>query len=145
MGCVLVYRRILVTTDGSEGSLGAVEHAQGLAEKFGSEVFILYVVDVSAGPQSVSEVVTESLREIGFEVTEEIKEKLEATGIQADAFVEYGFPGKSILDFADERDIDLIIMSSHGRTGVDRFLLGSVTEKVLRNSKIPVLTVNYKE
>ncbi|WP_256727661.1 universal stress protein [Candidatus Nanohalobium constans] len=140
-----MYRRILVTTDGSDGSLDAVDHARVLAEKFDAELYILYVVDVSAGPQSISDVVVESLREIGFKVTKEIQEELEDEGIQADAFVEYGSPGETILDFADERGVDLIIMSSHGRTGIDRFLLGSVTEKVIRNSKMPVLTVKYQD
>jgi len=134
-----------VTTDGSEGSKAAVDHAEKLAESFDSKVSILYVVDVTAGPQVMSDVVVESLREIGFKVTQEIEEKLESQGIDADAFVEYGTPSQTILDFADENDIDLIIMSTHGRTGVDRFLIGSVTEKIIRNSKIPVLTVRHNE
>ena len=134
-----------MTTDGSDGSLAAVDHAQDWAESFDSRVSVLYVVDMTAGPRVMSEVVVESMREIGFEVTEDIEEKLRNAGVEADGFVEYGIPHQTILEFAEENDIDVIVMSSHGRTGVDRLLIGSVTEKVIRNSKIPVLTVKYSE
>jgi len=55
--------------------------------------------------------------------------------------VEWGEPYESVLDYADEHDIDIIVMGTHGRTGLDHHLLGSVTEKVVRTSDVPVLTV----
>lgn len=61
--------------------------------------------------------------------------------MSAEAYIEYGIPHEQILDFTEQNNIDLIIMSTHGRTGLDRLLIGSVTEKIVRNSKVPVLTV----
>jgi nucleotide-binding universal stress UspA family protein len=61
--------------------------------------------------------------------------------VQTRTEVRSGNPHETILDYTDEHDIDLVVMGTHGRTGLDRYLLGSVTEKVVRTSDVPVLTV----
>ena len=136
-----MYNKILVTTDGSEGSKAAVDHASEIAKEFDSSVSILYVVDVRKGPQNVIDVIRHGFEEIGREVTEKIKDELQSKDISAEAYIEYGIPYEQILDFSKQEDIDMIVMSTHGRTGLDRLLIGSVTEKIVRNSKVPVLTV----
>jgi nucleotide-binding universal stress UspA family protein len=69
-------------------------------------------------------------------------QQAEAAGVDTiEGVVAQGAPHRAILDYVDEQDIDLIVMGTHGRTGLDRYLLGSVTEKVVRLSDAPVLTV----
>ncbi|MGA9725226.1 MAG: universal stress protein, partial [Candidatus Binatus sp.] len=80
----------------------------------------------------------------------ECRERLEAiagkklTGVRHEVFVACGNAAPEILNLAAERKVDLIVMGTHGRTGVKRFLLGSVAERVVRESPIPVLTVHPK-
>jgi nucleotide-binding universal stress UspA family protein len=69
-------------------------------------------------------------------------QQAEAAGVNTiEGVVAQGAPHQAILDYVDEHDIDLVVMGTHGRTGLDRYLLGSVTEKVVRLSDAPVLTV----
>lgn len=137
-----MYENILLPTDGSEGAGEAVEHAASIAGKFDSTIHVVYVVDLRAtSPHDMAEVLTGKLEDIGKKATQTIKEELEGEGLEVKTYVEKGIPHKTIMDLADRQDIDLIIMGTHGRTGLDRIMLGSVTEKVVRKSKIPVLTV----
>ncbi len=137
-----MYDRILVPTDGSKGAETAVDHALSLAEKYDAEIHVYYVVDVRAENTTDlwSNLVGE-FEEIGENSTGEIKERAEKRGIEAVTEVEHGIPHREINAYAEENDIDMIVMGTHGRTGLDRMLLGSVTEKVVRNSNVPVLTV----
>ena len=139
-----MYEDILVTTDGSKESMTVVEHASALAHAFDADVKILYVVDVRSSPLDMSELVVEAFEEAGKESTRKIQKEFEEYGVDSETFIEYGFPAQTILSFAEDKSVDVIIMSTHGRTGVDRFLLGSVAEKVIRKSKLPVLTVGRR-
>ncbi len=67
--------------------------------------------------------------------------RVQSAGVQARRELLRGRPAEQLLDYADEHDIDLISMGTHGRTGIDRFVMGSVAEKVIRRSERPVLTV----
>jgi nucleotide-binding universal stress UspA family protein len=96
--------------------------------------------DVNAG------VVSDSPEEAGRRAFDEVIEKAEAAGVSTDeASVVNGAPHRAVVNDATERTIDLIIMGTHGRTGVDRVLLGSVTERVVRLSDVPVLTTGADE
>ncbi len=146
------YEKILLTTDGSERSEAAVDQAVELTRKFDAELHILYVVDIGIDSSygSVADLMSqlesvENFEEIGERTTKSIREKVEEKGLNPEIAIERGVPHKKILDYADKEDIDLVIMSTHGRSGLDRMLLGSVTEKVIRSSKIPVLTVAFDE
>lgn len=139
-----MYSRILVPTDGSKGSEVALEHAESLAEKYGAEVHLLYVADVRT--QNTGNLIPNLMGELeqtGQEAVEEMKEKLGDLNIKTE--VRRGIPHREINDYAGEEDIDLIVMGTHGRTGLDRVLLGSVTEKIVRTSKIPVMTVGRED
>lgn len=81
----------------------------------------------------------------GEEIVEEIVQKAEERGIEADQIVIRGIPRQEINDYAEEENADLVVMGSHARKGLERMLLGSVTEKVLRTSERPVLTVALKD
>ena len=140
-----MYDDILVPTDGSEGTNKAVEHALDIAKKYDATAHVVYVVNTSAystlPADSNWESITAALEDEGKQATGEIVEEMQDVGVNAVPSVEEGIPHKTILEYADDNDIDLIVMGTHGKSGLDRLLLGSVTEKVVRASKVPVLTV----
>ena len=141
-----MYNKILLPTDGSEGAEIAVEHALDLAEKYGAELHILYVADVRV--DSTSDMwanILGELEEIGGKATEEIAERAGKSGVETVTEVVRGIPHKEINSYVEENSIDLIAMGTHGRTGIDRVLLGSVTEKIIRTSDVPVLTVGRED
>ena len=137
-----MYDRILFPTDGSKGAEKAVEHALSLAEKYDAELYVLNVVDIRS--QSTADVwnnVLGELEEAGREITEEIVESAKDESIEVNSEVIKGIPSKEIVSYAEENDVDLIVMGTHGRTGLDRVLMGSVAEKVVRTADSPVMTV----
>jgi nucleotide-binding universal stress UspA family protein len=137
-----MYERILVPTDGSAGADAALAEAIALAEQFDATVHSLYVADTTMVQPDAGYVdVTESFERIGRETTDAAVERAEAAGVTAVGAVEVGTPYRTILGYADDEDTDLIVMGTHGRTGLERYLLGSVTEKIVRTADVPVLTV----
>jgi len=142
-----MYDRILVPTDGSQQADRAFEQALDLAETYDAEIHLLYVVDVSALAAEFDAVtVIDQLEEAGSKITDRLRERAAEDGVErVETAVVEGVPHRTILDYADENDADLVVMGTHGRTGIDRYLLGSVTEKVVRLSDAPVLTVRGGE
>ncbi|MDB2262798.1 Nucleotide-binding universal stress protein, UspA family [Halorubrum ezzemoulense] len=149
-----MYDRILVPTDGSDVAEAAVDHALDLAEKYDAEVHALYVVDIDSVNISLGTEQVDRIKQGRFDEMDELKEQAEAaTGVVADRGAERdvdiiehvagGRPHKVIADYAENHDIDIIVMGSHGRAGVRRALLGSVTERTLRSTHVPVLVVDY--
>ena len=78
---------------------------------------------------------------ISHRATSSVVEKAKFAGLEAESVILKGSPAEKILDFADEHDIDLIVVGSLGKNGIERFALGSVSEKVVRHAKVPVLIV----
>ncbi|GAB3410504.1 universal stress protein [Haloparvum alkalitolerans] len=151
-----MYERILIPTDGSEVAEAAVDHALDLAERYDAEVHALYVVDIDSINLGLGTEQVDRLKQGRFDEMEEVKQRSdEATGAVADRAAERGIdvvehvsagrPHKLIGDYAENHDIDMIVMGSHGRAGVKRALLGSVTERTLRSTHVPVLVVDYEE
>lgn len=141
-----MYNTILLPTDGSKGAEKAVEHALSLAEEYDAELHVLNVVDISS--QSTTDMWTNVLGELekkGEELTQEVVAKAEERGIDASAEVINGVPSREIVNRADEEDADLMVMGTHGRTGLDRLLIGSVAEKVVRTAEVPVMTVREEK
>lgn len=145
-----MYDRILLPTDGSEVAESAAAHAVDLAATTGAQLHVLSVVDaeavglVASSSLDADEVRT-SLRHAGEEATATVAEAAEAAGVEVVEAVEVGVPDEAIRDYAAAHDVDLVVMGTHGRRGVDRFLLGSVTERVVRSSDAPVLVVRRTE
>jgi len=141
-----MYETILVPTDGSAGAEAALGEAVSLAGTFDATVHSLYVADTSAAQPETGYVdIVESFERIGEETTAEAVEDAERAGVEAVGAVRVGLPHRTILDYAEEVDADLIVMGTHGRTGLERYLLGSVTEKVVRTADAPVLTVRLSD
>lgn len=143
-----MFDRILLPTDGSDPTESAVTMALGLAETHDATLHVLFVVDPPASVTGVGEGFSgldnllDALEEEGHSTTDEIATQASERDIETTAAVRRGNPHDDILSYADEADVDVIVMGTHGRTGVKRALLGSVTEDVVRHSAIPVLTVH---
>lgn len=138
-----MYTDILVPTDGSTASATAVEHAIDLASHYDATLHVLYVVDVTgySALEVGADVVANALEEEGEDAVGDVISAAEAKDIATVSMIEHGTPHRAIIDYATAEAVDLVVMGTHGRTGVGRFLLGSVTERVVRTSPVPVLTV----
>jgi len=124
-----------------------LEYAIDLAQKYDAQLHVLYVVDVRANSGfNMWPDMLEELQAVGKEVTQEIADKSRKSGIEV--ITERGKNRYSIqgdqYSILEKNDIDLITMGTRGKTGLDRILLGSVTEKIIRTSQVPVLTVGSK-
>jgi nucleotide-binding universal stress UspA family protein len=139
------YRNIVIATDGSENSDRAVSYGIEIAKMSGATLHALYVVDTSSFSSIPMDAGWEAMYEIlkneGKKAVSYVKEAGEAAGVEVKEILEEGHPSNEIIDFAENNSVDLIVMGTHGKSGIDRFLLGSVAEKVVRNSKIPVMVV----
>ncbi|AZH24813.1 universal stress protein [Haloplanus aerogenes] len=131
--------RILVPTDGSACARAAVDQAIELALATDATLHVVHVVDsgiVDTGP------IPAALEEAGERAIQQVVERADAAGVSAtERSLLNGTPHQEIVDYADENGIECIVMGTHGRTGVDRYLLGSVAERVVRLSDSPVLAV----
>lgn len=137
------YSKILVATDGSACSALAGRHAIYLAEKLGAELFVLYAVDVARAFHlgiHYGEAVVE-LERFGKEATVRVREMAEKSGVRCEERVVSGRPHDAIIKASEEIGADLVVVGSTGMTSVERVLIGSESEKVLRYSKRPVLLV----
>ena len=144
-----MYDTILVPTDGSEHAVRAAEHGVYLARAFDATVHLLSVVDVqdAAGLFDVGGVGGKFLERVEAE-GEAAVDAVEAVTSEEDrvetALVR-GRPDEEVLTYADEHGVDLIAMGTHGRTGLDRYLLGGTTERTIRHADVPVLSINARD
>lgn len=134
-----MYDEILVPTDGSPGAESAIDHALHIARQNNATLHPMYVVD----PGDMGDLGDEpaELRTQCSEVTRPILEAAEAAGLEAEQHVLEGTPNERIVEYADGSPIDLIVMGTHGKSGLSRVLLGSTAERVVRNAPVPVLTI----
>lgn len=140
-----MYDDILYPTDGSEGATAALEHAVDHAITYDSTLHVLYVVEEPSVEPRATEIL-DSLEATGERTVEEVRSRANAAGVESlRGFIGSGSPYRQILAYSDEHDVDLIVMGTHGRRGVDRYLLGSVAEKVVRTAPCPVMTVRATE
>jgi nucleotide-binding universal stress UspA family protein len=140
-----MYDDILVPTDGSDGVDRTLEHALTLARDHDATVHALYVVDrrFELAADEDREDLIEKLTSRGEAAVAAVADAAEDAGVDAVTSVREGIPYKSILSYADETDIDVIVMGTHGRTGRDRLAhLGSVTDRVVENATLPVFVIN---
>jgi nucleotide-binding universal stress UspA family protein len=148
-----MYKEILVPLDGSELAEAAVPHALELAKAFGAQVALFSVVEpIGVYPQpgvvgpvvSIAVNVEEEMENIR-QYLEKVADRLKAEGIRVQRVVREGDPASLICDYAQESKADVIVMSTHGRSGIQRWVYGSVADRVLRGAKIPVLLIRARE
>lgn len=145
-------KHILVPTDFSKSSGNALSYAVAFAEKFGAKLTLLHVVQdltwfipeaILAAPASIPP--AEQFHTAALTALERLIKSLNLPGINAQAEVRQGAPFHAIIEFAREQNIDLIVMGTHGHTGLAHVLVGSTAEKVVRKAPCPVLTVRHPE
>jgi nucleotide-binding universal stress UspA family protein len=140
-----MYDEILVPTDGSDAAAAALDHAFAVADSFDATVHALYVVEAAAiaheAPELPLDRLRETLRGEGETALDDLTTRASERGVDVTRALVEGIAEDAILDYVDDEDIDLVVMGTHGRHGLDRFLVGSVTERVLRRSAAPVLAV----
>jgi nucleotide-binding universal stress UspA family protein len=140
-----MYEEILFPFDGSEGAAETLHHAAEIATWTDGEIRLLYVADTTEySTTRVESTVVDGQVEHGEEVLETATETLDSLGVEYATDVVQGAPAETIVDYAEKYDHDVIVMPTQGRQGLSRYLLGSVTEKVVRLSTVPVLTARMK-
>jgi universal stress protein A len=144
---VPAIRSILVPIDFSVHSKKALKYAVPLAEKFGATLHLVYVVEPTVYPadlgfgQVVLPGVEEELREKGEGELEALMGREIGKRLKATTAVRTGNPHQEILREADEKGVDLIVVATHGHSGVEHMLFGSTADRIVRRSKVPVLII----
>ena len=134
-----VITRILVPTDFSRPSEQALAYARSLAQRFGASLHLLHVVN---RPLLAEGLAAEAFIDESSDMVEVAQQRLRKQAPDAaSANAVFGYAAKSIVQHASQLGVDLIVMGSHGRTGIAHILLGSVAEAVVRTAPCPVLTV----
>lgn len=150
----LAYRKILLPLDGSALSAAALPHARKMARLFNADLLMVRAVadlherNLHYVPSGMTSQVGEYTQGLLARWIEEVKEEqartlaeLRAAQVRASSVVEVGDPAAIILDLAERETVDLIVMATHGRSGLPRWVYGSVAEKVLQAASCPVLLI----
>ena len=149
-----MYKKILLPTDGSEYANKAAKHAIWIASLNGAEIIALNVIETSSlvglPAEDLIVRIKEMLKEEGHKSLEKISDILKESKIEGECQKEVkltistkeGSPSDVIIETVKKEGVDLIVMGTSGKHGLDRFLLGSVTENVVRSSQCPVLVVH---
>lgn len=143
-GASIGWKTILLATDGSRFSQAATERAIGFAKSKGGKLKVLNAVDPMEG-FSVEEVpnIEEDLLKRAGEVIRRVQEDARQAGVESESHIEKAEPYKLITEAAAAQGAGIIFMGTHGRTGLRRLLMGSVTEKVIGHASCPVLVVKF--
>lgn len=140
------YGDILLPTDSSEPAEAAIDWGISLAKVYDATVHTVYSVDTSRFV-SVEETgeIYDSLEKAGESALERVRKRATAADISVAGSLGTGPAAQMILTYSDEHDIDMIVMGTHGRSGINRYLIGSVTESVLRSADVPVCCVPMED
>lgn len=140
------FKKILCAVDFSDQSPKLADYAKTLARCTGAKLLCVYVapslsqyVGFHVPPSSIESFVGEIVA--GADTSMQSYLETHFAGADAEGKVLVGYPAEEILNMAEDENVDLIIMGTHGRTGIDRILFGSVAEKVVKSSTCPVLTI----
>lgn len=145
-----MYKKILVPLDGSTVAEGVLPHAKSLAYSEGAELILLTVaanpaMDYLFSDPGIAETTVQEQVEKSKAYISTIENDLHSAGFKVSTLMRVGSVAEVILSVAEELQVDAIAMSTHGRTGAARWLLGSVAERVVHNSNVPVLLIRVKE
>jgi len=137
-----MYETILVPIDGSDSSNRAAEHGLELAEQFDSKLHTLFVVDTRRYGEpglSSTEIVVDELEDYGHGLVDDFADRADNRGIETETHVCHGVPQEEIIEYAAKIDADAIVLGYQGQT--HRKKIGTVAERVVRDSNRPVFTV----
>jgi nucleotide-binding universal stress UspA family protein len=141
------FKKVLIAVDSSEYSMAAAKKGLDLAHQLNAEAALIYVVDTSKAMGSVDANIMPSeallvLKKEAEETLEQLSKMYNGTGLMK--FMPEGHPAEDTIKTSTTWEADLIVVGTHGRTGLKRLLTGSVAEYILRHSQIPVLVVTSK-
>src|ERR1700741_1560539 len=139
-----MYRHILIPTDGSKPAEHGAAHGLALAKSLGAKISVIFVLEpfseMSGRFLEVAAKYAELRKEQATTVLDRMAKAAKEAGVSCETIqTENGQPHQAIIATAEEKGCDLIVMSSHGRSGLSMLLIGSVTNKVLTQAKTPVL------
>ncbi|WP_416839120.1 universal stress protein [Haloferax sp. DFSO52] len=134
-----MFDHILVPTDGSDHAAHAAEYAVDLAAMYGAALHVLYVVDVRTSHADTAP--DDETETRGETAVGKIASLAANRDVPVETEIRVGLPHEIIVDYEAERDIDLVVMGTHGSSGIERYLIGSVAERVVRLSDVPVMCV----
>lgn len=142
-------RQILIATDGSETANEAADFGIEMVGCSGAKIYAVYVIDITPYrsvplDQIWSKDTLDEFEKAGHEATSYIEKIGKAAGAEVESRVLKGHPAEKIISFAEDNNIDMIIVGSLGKSGYERVLLGSVSEKIIRHAKVPVLVVRER-
>ena len=147
-----MYEKILIPLDGSELAECSLQHAKAIAQGCNvADVIVLRVIEplstqtisalAEAGGDSLGKAMERNERD-AQDYALKVQNNLKTRGVATQAVTVKGRAADEILGYAEKNDVDLIVMSTHGRSGLSRFFFGSVAEKVSRHSRVPVLLIS---
>ncbi|MBX0324677.1 universal stress protein [Halomicroarcula sp. F13] len=143
------YDDVLIPTDGSEAAAPAVDHGVAVARRANARVHAVSVVnlgDVTTGSEmGIPQGVLDRLEASAAEAAESVADVARETGLEAVTATPTGYPGHELLAYVEDAGIDVVAMGTHGHTGLDRVVLGSTAERLVRRSTAPVLTVRSRQ
>ena len=150
---MILLKHVLVATDFSDASGVALNYGRELARTFEATLHVIHAVDLLAARIPMSQGHGYDLDHLQKEIEEsariaiaELVTKEDRTRLDArEAVVAALNPAEAILEYARDKTIDVIVIGTHGRTGLSRLVMGSVAEKIVRNAPCPVLTVRHPE
>lgn len=139
------YEDVLVPTDGSGCAEAAVDVALDLATAFDAEIHAVSVVDVNTvAAQSEltnARLVLDELEDQAQAAVDRVADRTRSRGLGGETAVLQGSPASALMDYTEENGVDVVVMGTHGRSGLGRFLLGSTTERLIRHASVPVMSV----
>jgi nucleotide-binding universal stress UspA family protein len=138
------YKKIMIATDGSTQVRKAVEAGIDIAKLSGAKLYAVYVLVPTTHTIRDSgweKLAMEHFRDEGKKATGFVEDAAKAEDLEVESMLLEGHPADEIVKFAERSGVEMIVMGTLGKTGLDRFLLGSVAENVIRHSKVPVLVV----
>lgn len=142
-----MYDDILVPTDGSDAAEVAIDEAVSLAALTGARLHGLYVVDsrdYATLPETKWVELAAELESAGEDAVLAVERAAESAGVEVTTTIQRGPPHEAILQYVEREGVDLVVMGTHGRSGLGRVLLGSVAESVVRRSPVPVHVVRME-
>lgn len=142
------FWKILVPLDGSDYSLKALDYAASIGQKYGSKLMLVHVVISPLYAYTEGFVMTEhekKLEDEGKNILENGLKYTKSKAIEAESFLAKGHPSEEIARIANEEKYDLVVMGSRGLSGIKAFLLGSVSERVSRFAKCPIMIVKLSD
>ena len=153
------YDDIMIPTDGSPPAEAAIDHGIAVADAFDATVHALSVVDTTAlaggadatvpggggGGGVATGDLLDPLLSRGEDATDLVAERAREAGLTVTTEVTEGSPGSALLEYAETESVDFVAMGTHGYTGIDRVLLGSTTERLIRNASVPVMSVRTED